>query len=81
MQTIFLHINTQSNALLEDEAAEEEEEGAQAGLGDFGFGVTSNIREHDEEQVHLIAPMCLIEVVGLVVFLVDFVEFSRCVAR
>jgi hypothetical protein len=36
---------------LEDEAAEEEEEGAQAGLGDFGFGVTSNIREHDEEMV------------------------------
>jgi hypothetical protein len=44
-------IYLQNNALLEDEAAEEEEEGAQAGLGDFGFGVTSNIREHDEEQV------------------------------
>jgi hypothetical protein len=41
----------QSNMFLEDEAAEEEEEGAQAGLGDFGFGVTSNIREHDEEMV------------------------------
>lgn len=39
------------NNLLDDEAAEEEEEGLQAGLGDFGFGVTSNIREHDEEMV------------------------------
>lgn len=39
------------NSLLDDEAAEEEEEGLQAGLGDFGFGVTSNIREHDEEMV------------------------------
>jgi hypothetical protein len=47
------HLSLQNNALLEDEAAEEEEEGAQAGLGDFGFGVTSNIREHDEEQVGL----------------------------
>lgn len=35
---------------MDDEAAEEEEEGAQAGLGDFGF-TTSNIREHDEEMV------------------------------
>lgn len=39
---------------LEDEAAEEEEEGLQAGLGDFGFGVTSNIREHDEEMVSFV---------------------------
>ena len=36
---------------MDDEAAEEEEEGMQAGLGDFGFGVTSNVREHDEEMV------------------------------
>ncbi len=48
---VSLNNTAQNNALLEDEAAEEEEEGAQAGLGDFGFGVTSNIREHDEEQV------------------------------
>jgi len=39
---------------VDDEAAEEEEEGLQAGLGDFGFGVTSSIREHDEEMVSLI---------------------------
>jgi hypothetical protein len=45
------HLHLQQNSLVEDEAAEEEEEGAQAGLGDFGFGVTSNIREHDEEVV------------------------------
>jgi hypothetical protein len=36
--------------LLDDEAMEEEEEGMQAGLGDFGFGVTANIRERDEER-------------------------------
>jgi len=35
------------NRLLEDEAEEEEEEGVQAGLGDFGFGV-SRARDDDE---------------------------------
>ena len=45
------HRTRKGNNLVDDEAAEEEEEGLQAGLGDFGFGVTSNIREHDEEMV------------------------------
>eukprot|EP01032_Pedospumella_encystans_P008654 gene8654-10247_t len=44
------HRTRKGNNLVDDEAAEEEEEGLQAGLGDFGFGVTSNIREHDEEM-------------------------------
>lgn len=48
------HRTRKGNSLMDDEAAEEEEEGLQAGLGDFGFGVTSNIREHDEEMVSLL---------------------------
>jgi hypothetical protein len=36
--------------LVEDEAEEEEEEGHQAGLGDFGFGVSSRNKEMDEER-------------------------------
>jgi hypothetical protein len=40
------------NSLVENEAEEEEEEGHQAGLGDFGFGVTSNFRENNDEQVN-----------------------------
>eukprot|EP01038_Epipyxis_sp_PR26KG_P013063 gene13063-17507_t len=38
-----------SNGMFDDEAEEEEEEAHQAGLGDFGFGVTSKLRENDEE--------------------------------
>ena len=37
--------------MLDEEAEEEEEEGHQSGLGDFGFGVVSKIRENDEEAV------------------------------
>jgi hypothetical protein len=37
-------------SFFDDEAEEEEEEGAQAGLGDFGFGVTSKLRETEEEK-------------------------------
>lgn len=41
------------NAMVEDEAEEEEEEGRQAGLGDFGFMDLSKIRENDEEAVRI----------------------------
>ena len=41
----------QQSAFLELEADEEEEEGLQAGLGDFGFGVTKKFGENDDEQV------------------------------
>ncbi|KAJ1418101.1 hypothetical protein B484DRAFT_397063 [Ochromonadaceae sp. CCMP2298] len=44
------HRKAKKNTLVDDEAEEEEEEGQQAGLGDFGFGVTSKIRENDDEQ-------------------------------
>ena len=36
--------------MFEEEAEEEEEEGIQAGLGDFGFGVTSRNKEIEDER-------------------------------
>ena len=43
--------------MFDEEAEEEEEQGQQAGLGDFGFGVVSKIRENDEEAVSVISFM------------------------
>lgn len=45
---------SKSSTLLDVEAEEEEEEGLQAGLGDFGFGVTSKMREIDQERVRAV---------------------------
>jgi hypothetical protein len=39
--------------MFDNEAEEEEEEGLQAGLGDFGFGTTSNIKDRDDEIVSI----------------------------
>lgn len=37
--------------MFDEEAEEEEEEGAQAGLGDFGFGRHSDITDRIDETV------------------------------
>lgn len=49
--------------MFDEEAEEEEEEKQQAGLGDFGFGVVSKLRESEEEAVRS-KPSLLIEYKG-----------------
>lgn len=44
------HATKKSNNFFDDEAEEEEEEGYQAGLGDFGFGITSKNKEMEDEK-------------------------------
>ena len=51
------------NGMFDEEAEEEEEEKQQAGLGDFGFGVVSKLRESEEEAVRS-KPSLLIEYKG-----------------
>lgn len=48
-----LQRSRKGGAFFDDEAEEEEEEGHQAGLGDFGFGVTSKNRENEDEKAAL----------------------------
>ena len=50
----FAHsFSYQRSSMFDNEAEEEEEEGLQAGLGDFGFGTTSNIKDRDDEIVSI----------------------------
>jgi hypothetical protein len=44
---------------VDGEAEEEEEEGLQAGLGDFGFGTSSNIKDRDDEVVSYSQCVCV----------------------
>lgn len=48
-----LQRSRKGGAFFDDEAEEEEEEGHQAGLGDFGFGVTSKNKENEDEKAAL----------------------------
>lgn len=52
--------------MLDEEAEEEEEEGHQSGLGDFGFGVVSKIRENDEEAVGRPSCVSVFHIISLV---------------
>jgi hypothetical protein len=49
--TPFLRLHTQRSSFIETEADEEEEDGAQTGLGDYGFGTTANFKDRDDEKV------------------------------
>ena len=51
---LFLRYFLQKSSLFDIEADEEEEDGLQTGLGDFGFGSTTNFKEKDDERVSTI---------------------------